>query len=86
MNFKYGIPTVSRRDFLKGGTLGLALAGAAALAGCDNGGEQASVTDDGKNVGIAVSNHPRPARSARHGLDDLHLPGSGVPVREGRGG
>ena len=38
MNFKYGIPTVSRRDFLKGGTLGLALAGAASLAGCDNGG------------------------------------------------
>ena len=33
MNFKYGIPTVSRRDFLKGGTLGLALAGAATLAG-----------------------------------------------------
>ena len=61
MSFKYGIPTVSRRDFLKGGALGMAIVSGAALAGCDNGGgEQTPAGGDSgsKGVGIAVATAP----------------------------
>lgn len=57
MNFKYGIPTMSRRDFLKvGSTAGLVFLGAG-LAGCGGGtksGTSANISAQ-KTVNIAVS-------------------------------
>ena len=56
MNFKYGIPNVSRRDFLKAtGATGIAFVGTTALAGCGGSTDSAA---SGKSIGLTVATAP----------------------------